>query len=86
MGEKCRIKETGRDIDTCQFMDSVCYNNYGGFERALKSVRLISGERLTRVAIIVKKSAKNAVELNYCPFCGCDIDTSDYGIKEHSHG
>ncbi|MFL1540813.1 hypothetical protein ACJOYG_14010 [Acinetobacter baumannii] len=86
MSKKCKIEENGRDIDTCEFMDEVCYNNTAGFERRIKSIHIESGERLTRAAIIVKKSAKNAVELNYCPFCGCDIDTSDYGIKETSHG
>ena len=84
MNKKCKIEENGRDIDTCEFMDEVCYNNYGGFERAIKSTSLETGERISRVAIIVKKTAKNSVELNYCPFCGCDVDTSDYGYKEQS--
>lgn len=82
MIQKCKITETGRDINSCEFLDDVCVNNYGGFERIIKTTNLENGEKISRIAIAVKKTARNGVELNYCPFCGANIDTSDYGIKE----
>ena len=80
---KCKIESNGVDITTCEFLSDCTQNNYGGFERLVKCATLEeSGEKVRRIAIVVKKTSKNGVELNYCPFCGENIDTSDYGIKE----
>ena len=79
---KCKIETNGVDITTCDFLSECVQNNYGGFEILVKSATLREpDEELVRIAIAVKKTKNNGVELNYCPFCGENIDTSDYGIE-----
>lgn len=77
---KCKKQESGRDIDMCEGLKTAW--RYGIVEDAVRSSTLKStGEKIRRIAIQTPKTKGKFAELYYCPFCGVDIDTSDYGLQ-----
>ena len=76
---ECVKRENGRSIEMCEGLKTAW--SLGFVEDALRSTTLKStGEKITRVAIQLPKKKGKFAELFYCPFCGVDIDTGDYGF------
>lgn len=76
---KCIKKENGCSIEMCEGLKLAW--GYGFVEDTLRSSTLkTTGERFRRVAIQLPKKKGKFAELFYCPFCGADIDTTDYGL------
>lgn len=68
--------ENGTSQKPCETMIEAM--NSGLFEQQVFTRR---SENLSRVAIVTKKYKQKYAVLSYCPFCGVDIDTQDYGLK-----
>lgn len=71
----CKKTENGCNQNPCETMIKAM--NHGLFEQQLFTRR---SENLTRVAIVTKKYKGKYAHLSYCPFCGTNIDTQDYGV------
>lgn len=80
MTEICVKAENGRNQTPCETM--VDAMNVGLFEQQIFSRR---SENLSRVAIVTKKYKGKYACLSFCPFCGADIDTQDYGFSGESN-
>lgn len=73
----CKKSENGCNQTPCDTLVEAM--NFGLFEQQIFSRR---SENLSRVAVITRKFKGKYAVVSYCPFCGVDIDTQDYGIKE----
>ncbi len=73
--DKCKKTENGCSQEPCETM--VDAMNQGIFEQQLFTRR---SENLSRVAVVTRKYKGKYACLSFCPFCGVDIDTQDYGL------
>lgn len=80
MPELCEKKPSGRDIVPCDtLVDGL---NKSVFEQSSFSTKMIeTGERIYRIAIVTRKYKGKYAAFSFCPFCGADIDTQDYGLQ-----
>ena len=70
MTEKC--VNTGNWIEMCESLTEATSKQYGDIQAQVMSVR---SQNYSRLRIAVGRYKVNRVELNYCPFCGVDIET-----------
>ena len=70
MSEKC--VNTGNWLNMCESLSEVTRNEYGDIQAQRMSHRKINSARLQ---IVAGRFKKNRVALNYCPFCGVNIQT-----------
>ncbi len=79
--EHCEKREKGCSIQMCENLKKAF--QMGVFDQSIKSATLTdTGEELTRVMTHTPVKKKGYFPLSFCPFCGVDIDTSDYGLGE----
>lgn len=72
----CKKSENGCNQAPCDTLTEAM--NFGLFEQQVFTRR---SENLSRVAVVTKKYKGKYACVSYCPFCGVDIDTQDYGVK-----
>lgn len=72
----CEKTESGKSQKPCDTLTQAI--NAGLFEQNVYTKR---SENLSRVAVVTRKFKGNYAHVSYCPFCGVNIDTQDYGIK-----
>lgn len=70
--KECKLNEKANWFEMCDFLKEVAVGESAGFTQAVLTVR---SEKTRRLAIHVGNKAKGIVELNYCPFCGENIET-----------
>lgn len=70
MSEKC--VNTGNWLNMCDFLKEVTTHHFGDIEAQTMTTR---DRESSRLRIIAGRFKKNRVELNYCPFCGVNIET-----------
>ena len=73
----CKKSENGCNQVPCDTLTEAM--NFGLFEQQVFTRR---SENLSRVAVVTKKYKGKYACVSYCPFCGVDIDTQDYGVKQ----
>lgn len=72
----CEKTERGKSQKPCDTLVQAI--NAGLFEQNVYTKR---SENLSRVAVATRKFKGKYALVSYCPFCGVNIDTQDYGIK-----
>lgn len=78
--KSCLKTESGRSVYPCTtLLESI---RAEVLEQNRFSVNLKTGERISRVAVCTRKFKGKYAVFSNCPFCGADIDTQDYGLKE----
>lgn len=73
----CSKTENGKSQNVCETMIDAM--NAGLFEQQVFTLR---SREMSRVAVVTKKYKQKYAQLSFCPFCGENIDTSDYGQGE----
>lgn len=68
---------TGNWIEMCYSLNEVTRNGYGDIQAQHMSHMELNSNRLQ---VVAGRFKKNRVVLNYCPFCGVNIQT------EHKEG
>ena len=77
MSDKC--VNTGNWINMCEFLKKVTTHHYGDIEAQVMTTR---NRESSRIRIVAGRFKKNRVELNYCPFCGVDIETEHKEVEQ----
>lgn len=65
-------KNTGNWIEMCEALIEVTTHEYGDIQARIMTHRETGSVRLQ---VVAGRFKKNRVELNYCPFCGVNIET-----------
>jgi hypothetical protein len=73
---ECKKTENGKNQQPCETMMEAM--SFGLFEQQVFTMR---SKNISRVAIVTKKYKGKYACVSFCPFCGVDVDTQDYGIK-----
>jgi hypothetical protein len=78
---KCTKNENGCSINMCEDLLKAFQMQF--IDQSIKTAtNNQTGEKLRRVATHTPLKKKKYFALSFCPFCGADIDTSDYGLGE----
>ena len=85
MTDNCSKTENGRNVLPCELL--VIAINSELFEQSHFSANIKgTSEKVYRIGISTRKYKKKYATLSFCPFCGADIDTQDYGFIAKTEG